>query len=174
MKSLLPSLLALPLLLGACSTAYTTARAPGPWSHPTPPAVRLADANTYFGERPSYDLKGQYFDRVSWPNQRVFALDGTATLDLLIDRDGLVQKAAVVVSSGNAAIDQSATNMYWHALYSLKLGPADAAPHVVRMTVDFRRFASANKSSRGGINYNDGINTGYAPSTANDWVWVNR
>jgi len=156
MKRLLPPLLALPLLLGACTSASQPA--PGAPRPTPPPAIRTADTNTAWGERPTYDGKGQYFERVNWPNQRLYQLGGTPTLDLLVGRDGIVQKIAVIVSSGDAATDQQAAAMYWHARYSLPLGPDAAAPYVVRVTVDFRRFASARNRTSGSddlsLNYN--------------------
>lgn len=122
------------LLLGACSH-LNSARALFP---PPPAPVRLADRSTNWGPQPSYDGKGQYFYHMLRPRSRDYVLNGITILELLVNRDGTVQKMAVVSSSGDSATDQVATEMYWRARYSLSLGPDDPAPYVVRQTVVFK------------------------------------
>ena len=149
MKSVLPPLLALPLLLGACSS-FTWDSA---WHPVPPPAVRIADRLSAWGEQPSYEGKGQYFYHMSRPFSHQYALNGITILELLVNRDGTVQKMAVVSSSGDISTDRMALSMYWHARYSLPLGPDDAAPYVVRETVVFKGVATAKGSTYGPSDY---------------------
>ncbi len=149
MKRLLPFVLALPLLLGACSSIN-----PAGARRPAPPApIRIADRSTIWGELPSYDEKGQYFYHMSRLSSHQYKLDGVAVLDLLVNRDGTIQKMAVVASSGDAATDQMAMSMYRHARYSLPLEPDAPASYVVRQTIVFRNVATNNGSAYGPSDY---------------------
>lgn len=160
MKRLLPPLLALPLLLGACSNMNSDGA-----RFPVPPApVRIADRSTNWGPQPSYDGKGQYFYHMSRLSSHEYMLNGVAVLDLLVNRDGTVQKMAVVSSSGDISTDQMATGMYAHARYSLPLGPDDPAPYVVRETVVFKKGGVlVNGSAYGPSDYSS---TDYYPTSS--------
>jgi len=138
-QKLLPALLALPLLLGACSSVtQTTAQLPK-----TPPAVRVADRDTAWGMRPSYDPKGQTFVvlfRGPAVHQEAKSDDGalhngTATVDILVNRDGTVADAKISASSGDEMVDHAALRIYWNSRYTLQLGHDDPAPYVVSQTV---------------------------------------
>jgi hypothetical protein len=159
MKCLLLPLFALTLLLGACSSIN-----PASARHPTPPVpVRLANRATIWGEQPSYDEKGQYFVNVIVPKLHVLVPDGTTTLDLLVNRDGTVQKTAVVASCGNRTTDLSVAAMYGKARYSLPLGPDGPATYVVRQTFSFKVVGSTKDSAYGP---NDYTSTDYYPTSS--------
>jgi len=134
---------ALPLLLAGCASLHQ----PRALVPPPPPAVRLADLATTWGVLPRYEAKGQFFYHLSRPFSHEYVLNGVTTLDLLVDRDGRVQQLAVVASSGDVATDRMAKSMYWHARYTLPLGPDAPAPYVVREIVVFRGYSSKQISS---------------------------
>jgi hypothetical protein len=135
MKKILVPLLALSLLLGACSTAMQySARLPKP-----PPPVRVANRATVWGERPAYEQSGQYFFSSVRRSVADLPPQGTGTIDVLVDRDGAVQDAIVVTSSGSPILDHAFIDVYRHSHYSLRLGSDAAAPHVVRETFRYRR-----------------------------------
>ena len=132
---------ALPFLLGACSgVMQTTAQMPD-----APAPVRVADRDSKWGKRPSYDDSGQYFV-MSGRNLMHNLMDygtnapihGTPTVDVLLNRDGTSRAALLVQSSGNDAVDAVAVDLLRHARYSLRLGPDDPAPYVVRKTLALR------------------------------------
>jgi TonB family protein len=133
MKRFLPPLLALPLLVGACSSVSSSVY-PSSAQLPTPPAVRTADLDTAWGKRPSYDHKGQHFYPVKQPriNFRNLPGSGTAVVDVLVNRDGTVQDLKLVTSSGNRQSDLLAVEVLRNSRYSLDLTPELPAPYVVR------------------------------------------
>jgi TonB family protein len=131
MKRRLTVLLALPLLLGACSS-FTRSIAQRPEA---PAPVRLADRASAWGELPSYDQAGQFFEFSVYVSPSALSGDGTVSIDLLVDRDGSVQEAAIVSSSGHRQADDIAMMLYRNARYSLRLGDGDPAPYVVSQTV---------------------------------------
>ncbi len=164
MKRLLLTVLALPFLLGACSSLKTS-RAP----LPTPPAaVRTADQPTVWGTLPSYSTMGQYF--VPLRSTRVARVNaagqGTAVLDLLVNRDGTVKDAAIVTSSGAEKTDLAAEEMCRQARYSLPLGPDAPAPYVVRLAVTIKSRIVAQND--GPVYFN--LNNDYGPHSAQNFT----
>jgi TonB family protein len=150
-------------LLGACSSVNS---ASDPLPTP-PPAVRITDSTTVWGKRPSYDPKGQYFIQVAAPNLhmwvRLLTHNVAATLDLLVNRDGTVQDAAVVESSGDPKTDVAVMAMYRHARYSLPLGPDAPAPYVVR-----QRFVSKGDANAGTAFFDENPDRYHANTVFND------
>lgn len=134
-RSLL-SLIALASLLSACSSpAPTTAQAPAPAR-----AIPTGTRTTTWGERPSYDQSGHYFMLSGRPS--VNAFNATITFDVLVNPDGTVQDVALLSSTGNEKFDRRILARFKDARYTLKLDPADPAPHVVRQTVEFKTASS--------------------------------
>lgn len=129
MKRCLLSLTALTLLLGACSS-FQPSRYHA--KSPPPPPIQAGNKITLWGELPSYEQKGQSFH--SWAVRRLFEanLAGRVVVDVLIEADGRVQDAAIFESSGNSDLDRMALRLYKNSRYSLRLGPGDPAPYVVR------------------------------------------
>jgi TonB family protein len=152
MKRLLLVLPALSLLLSACSSVnQITAR-----SSAAPAPIRVADRDSAWGLRPSYDAKGQSFDlsRRNLARHRMaikddVPIEGTATVDLLVDREGTVQDAAIVSSSGDRHVDELAIMLYRNARYSLHLKAEDPAPYVVNQTVTLRLSSVVSELPRG-------------------------
>lgn len=125
------SLLALSLLLGACSSLkYQPVTRAEP-----PPPVREGTKVTFWGEMPAYEQQGQYFRYRYVPRSVNRDLYGVVTVDALVNADGTVHEATVFESSGNPEIDQIAEGMVQSAVYSLRLNPGDPAPHVVRRQI---------------------------------------
>lgn len=125
---LLP-LLALSLLLGACSSFQS--------SHyhaksPSPPPIQAGIKVTPWGELPSYEQAGHFFK--SWANLRPSEvnLSGRVVVEVLVKSDGTVRDVAIFESSGNPEVDRLALRMYKYSRYSLHLDATDPAPHVVR------------------------------------------
>jgi len=172
MKKIFVPLLASSLLLGACSSATQySARLPK-----APPAVRVADRVTVWGERPAYDQKGQYFFSSTRRSSDDLPPQGTATIDLLVNRSGRVKDVAIVTSSGNPKLDRAFIVTYRHSHYSLRLRSDAAAPYVVRETVSYKRaFAKVDSSNSiviGSVPYVHGSDyTAYAAPTeyAENW-----
>jgi TonB family protein len=164
MKTKLLPLLAVPVLLGACSSlTQNTAQLPK-----TPAPIRIADRDSAWGERPSYDPKGQYFI-VSFkgpPAGRDMATEGAghsgiATVDVLVGRDGTVEDVVIASSSGDKTVDNAAMRICRNSRYSLQLGHDDPAPYVVSQKVGLKITvtASSRNSSGNGIS-----NTGPLPT----------
>lgn len=139
---LLP-LLALSLLLGACSSFQS--------SHyhaksPSPPPIQAGIKVTPWGELPSYEQAGHFFK--SWANLRPSEvnLSGRVVVEVLVKADGTVRDVALFESSGNPEVDRLTLRMYKYSRYSLRLDEGDPAPHVVRQTIMLQSGADAGES----------------------------
>lgn len=129
MKSPALLLVALSLLLGACSSF----RSPPPVVKRTvPPAVRAENIVTAFGEFPSYKPEGQNFKLYASLRDYEIGLTGRAVVDVIVNADGTVQDAAIVEASGNPTYDEMALRLFRNSRYTLRLAPGDPAPYVVR------------------------------------------
>jgi TonB family protein len=126
MKLHILPLVALSLLLGACNTTHTTARAN------VPPPVRAENKVTAFGEFPSYDPRGQHFKLYTQLREYEVGRKGRAVVDVIVNADGTVQDAVIFQSSGDDDYDQTALRLFKNSRYSLRLAPGDPAPYVVR------------------------------------------
>jgi TonB family protein len=164
MKRILPPLLTLPILLGACSTAYRSSA-----QLPESPAVRTADLDTAWGKRPSYDQKGQYFYPVKprADNLRDEPGSGGVVVDVLVNRDGTVKYLALVTSSGSRWLDGLAVEVLRESRYSLILTPELPAPYVVRHKFNFYTGTEDHDTSySSGNGYNTGsIDTRNSPQS---------
>ncbi len=123
--------LALGLVLGACSTPTTS----------TGPAVRAGNKVTHWGELPSYEPHGHRFEGLRAPNLGQLIIQGVVQLDLLINADGTIEDVAVFESSGDPRLDKAVADTFRKARYTLKLGPSDPAPYVVRITMGLKTEA---------------------------------
>ncbi len=151
MKSPALLLVALSLLLGACSSF----RAPAPVAKKVyPPAVRAENIVTAFGEFPSYDSRGQSFKPFTNRRDTEIGLTGRAVLDVIVDADGKVQDVAIVESSGKPAYDEMALRVFRNSRYSLRLTSGDPAPYVVRQEFVTKSNVADHPRS-GDVNYND-------------------
>jgi TonB family protein len=168
MKRTLLPVLALSLLLGACSSATrTSSRLPI-----SPPPVRTADRASAWGERPSYDRKGQYFaitgkngvqtQLVSSERKNVIG-----EVELLVERDGTVKDAVIVSSSGNADFDRSFVRLCRNAQYSLRLDQDAPAPYVVRQPIAIKYIVSMHHRTIG-IDVSDYSQSGPQPNFTGD------
>jgi TonB family protein len=137
MKRYLLPLIPFAFLLGACSSTLPTP-AGKLAAVPTGPAVRIENRLTAWGEMPSYEPKGHFFQGLRAPGGGASSLTGEVTLDFLINPDGTIQDSAIFSSSGQPKLDRAALARFKHARYTLRLGPDDPAPHVVRLTVGFK------------------------------------
>lgn len=138
--TLVPPLLVLTCLLGACSSFSPLRHAQA--TLPPRPAQLAGSKVTVWGERPSYDQGGHHFRGLGRPTVNTF--DFKLTLDLLVNPDGSVHDVAIFESSGNPSLDRRVAARFKDAHYSLRLAPDDPAPHVVRWTIDFSKYNSPN------------------------------
>lgn len=135
MKRLILPLIALTVLVGACSSpTKPTAQKPGG------PAKSTGTRPTAWGELPTYDQAGHSFD-LSPKKLRVPVADHTqwVTLDVMVNTDGSVEDATIRQSSGNPVVDRTVLAAYIGTHYSLKLGPTDPAPYVVQQAIVFQQ-----------------------------------
>ncbi len=143
MKTPLLPLVALSLVLGACSSAQSHKTAAKP---ATPPPVRTENKVTAFGEFPSYDPRGQHFKLYTQRREYEVGLNGRAVVDVIVNADGTVQDVVIFESSGNDDYDQMALRLYKNSRYSLRLAPGDPAPYVVRQEFVTRRVVHTEGS----------------------------
>lgn len=153
-------LLALSLLLGACSSAQSPKSATNPG---TSPAVRTENKVTALGEFPSYDPQGQHFKLYTQRRAYEAVLEGRAMVDVIVNADGTVQDVAIFESSGDPSFDQMAIRLYKNSRYSLRLAPDDPAPYVVRQFFVTRQGAPRNTA--GGSQLSGDINRKYSDIT---------
>jgi TonB family protein len=127
MKILPPVLLATCMLLAACSSI----KPPQPLSSAPPHPVLTGNRVTVWGEFPSYETTGHYF-QLHNRRPRNLALSGHAVVDILVNADGTIRDAAIFESSGDPEVDALALRLYKTSRYSLRLPSGQPAPHVVR------------------------------------------
>jgi TonB family protein len=58
-------------------------------------------------------------------------LEGSVTVDLLVERDGSVRDVSIVKSSGDPAVDQAAKGRARGMRFNAKIHPNDPAPYLV-------------------------------------------
>ncbi len=131
MKLLLLPLLAAGVLLSACSSFRPPDETA---SLPATPPVSAGNKVTVWGELPSYEDGGHYFKNLQRANLTE-PFRGHVVLDLKVDAKGWVTDTAIFESSGNDVVDRAMLNVHKKARYTLRLGPDDPAPYVVRYKV---------------------------------------
>jgi hypothetical protein len=141
MKRILPPLLALPLLLGACATSQqpskeTVASRDGF-------ARQTGSLVTAWGKLPTYSHQREELrelkSRFSWLPVLLAGIDNTAKVDVLVDRDGTVRDFAIVESSGDPAKDSIVGPSLDGVRITTKIAPEDPAPYVFRTLVVFHK-----------------------------------
>lgn len=172
MKLILPPLLVLPLLLGACASSQQPGKETAAGSNGF--ARQSGPLATAWGELPTYshqpaDLR-EFKGRFSWLPVLLAGIDNTATVDVLVNRDGTVRDVAIVGSSGNPAKDSTVKPSLDGVRITTKIAPEDPAPYVLRTLVVFHKFPAYGPA----FAYTQSRYTGMSFTTANDWVWGNR
>ena len=161
MKRFILPLIALTLLVGACSSSTSTVR-----KQDVPPKSTGTRA-TAWGELPTYDQEGYKFQFPKPPPHLGIASVTPVTLDVVVNADGSVEDATVVASSGNAALDRAALSAFIGARYSLQLSPGNPAPYVVRQQIKFSKDDGEQLGSvvepYGGIGRQDSMPPSGAP-----------
>src|SRR5690348_12285922 len=129
------------LLLGACSSfqqiRYDTSVGSDGFARPT---GMLA---TEWGKLPTYShqptelrqLQSQFSRFPIW----IAGIDNTATVDLLVNRDGTVRDVAIVESSGDPRKDSTIKPHLDGVRIETKIAPQDPAPYVFRTKVVFHK-----------------------------------
>lgn len=141
MKLLPLTLIAAGLLLSACSSQ----RPPELSTLPSPPPVLAGNKVTIWGELPSYENRGYYFQNLQRSNL-VEPFRGQLVLDLKVAADGRVMDSTVFESSGDESVDRAMQNVHKKARYTLRLGPDDPAPYVVRYKVEISAVTTNGRS----------------------------
>lgn len=96
----------------------------------------VGTVSTPWGVLPAYDQTGHAFRNLDKVKPGT-PLKGTATVAILVNRDGTVKDAVVVESTGDDLVKQAALLTFRPAHYSLHLRPEQAAPYVVIETVTY-------------------------------------
>ena len=129
------------LLLGACASAPSTGHASAaPDRGYAPKTGTLA---TTWGELPTYghqpgDLR-QFKDQFSWLPVFFAGIDNSATVDVLVNRDGTVRAVAIVRSSGDPDKDASVLSRINGVRITTIIAPGDPAPYVFRTMVALQK-----------------------------------
>jgi len=137
------------LLLGACASAPSTGRASAaPDSGCAPKTGTLA---TTWGQLPTYghqskDLR-QFKDQFSILPAFLAGFGNSATVDVLVNRDGSVRAYAIVKSSGDPAKDASVRYLLNDVRITTKIAPTDPAPYVFRTVVTFKKNSGESNTS---------------------------
>lgn len=98
-------------------------------------ARRTGVLATAWGDLPTYQVELRQLPVHRAPPPR--GLNGTVTMDLLVDRDGSVKEMAIVQSSGDARIDHTVQSEFVGARFATKIAPGDPAPYAFRVTRTF-------------------------------------
>ena len=137
-RSLLP-LVALTLLLGACSSTQSAKN-----TQPLPAQI-IGTVETPWGEMPTYKFKGHAFvlnpDRAQAP-----LLAGVVVVDVLVERDGTVRDVFVRNASGYPVVDSLVVARFKDSRSRLVLAPTDPAPYVIRDS--FANYVIRDTTSR--------------------------
>jgi TonB family protein len=170
MKRILPPLLVLPLLLGACATSQQPSKETVASSSGF--ARQTGSLATAWGKLPTYSHQPeelqQFKSRFSWLPVLLAGIDNTATVDVLVNRDGTVRDVAIVESSGNPAKDSTVKPSLDGVRIATKIAPEDPAPYVFRTLVVFHKapgYGSDYSSLYPETRYTEGIY-----NTLPDWV----
>jgi len=129
------------LLFDACASAPATGHtATAPDRDYAPKTGTLA---TTWGRMPTYahqskDLR-QFKDQFSRLPVFFAGIDNSATVDVLVDRDGTVRDVAVVRSSGDTDKDVSVRARLEGVRITTKIAPGDPAPYVFRTGVTLQK-----------------------------------
>ena len=129
------------LLLGACASSPSTGHASAaPDSVYAPKTGTLATAwgqlSTYGHQ--SKDLR-QFKDQFSWLPVFFAGIENSATVDVLVNRDGTVRDVAIVRSSGDPDKDASVRSRINGVRITTNIAPGDPAPYVFRTVVTFQK-----------------------------------
>jgi len=151
------------LLLGACASAPSTGHASAaPDSAFAPKTGTLA---TTWGTLPTYrhqarDLQ-QFKDQFSWLPAFFAGTGQTATVDVLVNRDGTVRDVAIVKSSGDSNNDATVLSRINGVRISTTIAPGDPAPYVFRTVVTLQKNTGDTYASASNY-YSDHPQTHYA------------
>jgi hypothetical protein len=151
------------LMLGACASAPSTGHASAaPDSGYAPKTGTLA---TTWGQLPTYghqskDLR-QFKDQFSMLPAFFAGFGNSATVDVLVNRDGTVRAFAIVKSSGDPDKDASVRYLLNDVRITTKIAPTDPAPYVFRTVVTFKKNSGESNTSASN-NYVDHPQTHYA------------
>lgn len=137
-RSLLP-LVALTLLLGACSSPQSAQN-----TQPLP-AQTAGTVATPWGEMPTYKFKGHAFvlnpQRAPAPR-----MANVVEVDVLVERDGTVRDVFVRKVSGFTQVDSIVAARFKESRSRLVLAPTDPAPYVIRDSL--ANYVSYDTTSR--------------------------
>jgi TonB family protein len=147
MNRYLIPLAALALAAGACSSntasSFRTAKPVA--------AVPAGTLQTPWGELPTYlpvqekapKFAFKHMGGIREARETDVPLNGTAVLDVLVDRDGSIRDVKVQTSSGIAALDHKAVNSFVGAHSLLQVAEKNPAPYVVRFAYTIKTVALA-------------------------------
>ena len=157
------------LLLGACTSSQQLGKAAVADSNGF--ARQTGSLATAWGKLPTYSHQPEelreFKSRFSWLPVLLAGIDNTATVDVLVNRDGTVRDVAIVESSGNPAKDSTVGPSLDGVRITTKIAPEDPAPYVFRTLVVFHKQVH---DSMDYSNYSATRYTGMSLTSANDWL----
>ena len=137
----LAGLISSDLLLCACTSAPSTGHAST--TDRSAYATKTGTLATAWGQLPTYghqpgDLR-QFKDQFSWLPVFFAGIDNSATVDVLVNRDGTVRDVAIVRSSGDPDKDSSVLSRISGVRITTNIAPGDPAPYVFRTVVALQK-----------------------------------
>jgi TonB family protein len=129
------------LLLGACASSPSTGHAPATSRNVYAP--KTGTLATAWGQLPTYGLQPmdlrQFKAQFSWLPVFFAGIDNSATVDVLVNRDGTVRDVAIVRSSGDSDKDASVRARLDGVRITTRIALEDPAPYVFRTLVVFQK-----------------------------------
>ncbi len=128
-------------LLGACAST----QAPGHASVSSGAgyAHKTGELVTAWGKLPTYSHQSTDLRQFKAQFSRLPAffagIENTATVDVLVNRDGTVRDVAIIKGSGYLDKDASVKDRLEGVHLTTKIAPEDAAPYVFRTVVTFQK-----------------------------------
>lgn len=168
---LVAGIIASALLLGACTSSQPLSNTSAAVSNGY--AQKTGELTTAWGKLPAYshqltDLR-QFKQQFSWLPVVFAGIDNTATVDVLVNRDGTVRDVSIIESSGDPVKDSTVMTRLAGVRITTKIAPEDPAPYVFRTLVVFQKNSWDTHIS---VNNNFPLApyTGEVVSHANEWL----
>ena len=151
------------LLLGACASSPSTGHASAaPDRVYAPKTGTLA---TTWGQLPTYGHQSKdlrpFKDQFSRLPAFFAGFGNSATVDVLVNRDGTVRDVAIVKSSGDPAKDAMVRSKINGVRITTSIAPEDPAPYVFRTVVTLQKSTGETNASASNY-YVDNPQTHYA------------
>jgi len=137
------------LLLGACASVPSTSHASA--APDSGYALKTGTLASSWGQLPTYghqnkDLR-QFKDQFSRLPAFFAGFGNSATVDVLVNRDGTVRDVAIVKSSGDPDKDATVRSKINGVRITTSIAPGDPAPYVFRTVVTLQKNTGETNAS---------------------------